>query len=84
MTTNWLTKRAHAVIIRQIVAAYVVEAQEERMVIVWRSRPIIASEPDIVQISATGAAKARSRIPDSRGGTEHAGEVYTFIGIVVR
>ena len=51
--------------------------------IVRRSRPIVAAVTDKRELAVIAVATTRSRIPDGRGGTELAGEVYAFVGAVV-
>ena len=61
---------------RRIDDAIVAEAQEVRVVIVRRSRPIAAAEADIVETASAAAAITRSRIPYGRSFAEPAGEVH--------
>ena len=63
-TTDRVTVRA-IVVVRRIDVAIVVEVQVVRVVIVRRSRPIVAVAADIAETATIAAAITRSRIPDS-------------------
>ena len=61
-----MTVRA-IVVVRRIDVAIVVEVQIVRVVIVRRSRPIVAAVTDTVQTAIAAVEITRSRIPDGRG-----------------
>ena len=66
-----------------IIAANRVEDQVVRSVIVRRSRPIAASVADLSERTIAVIATTQNRIPDGGSTAEHAGEVHTFVRVVV-
>ena len=60
------------------------EGQIVRVVIVRRMSPTVAGDADIFQAATEAAvATTRSRIPDSGSITELAGEIHSFVGIII-
>jgi hypothetical protein len=82
-TTDRLTVRASAAVVRRTDEAIAAEDQVVRVENGRRSRPIVALIADIVETAIAVVANTRSRIPDGGCATEFTREGHAFIGAVV-